>query len=307
MSETADLAQGVQSAQRVQREPVTCAYGRASVVFPLSVSAAPALALLEATSQLPAWPAQVQGYTTSLTSEAGACSVRMVLKSLATDLEQGNYAVALQAAGFPGWIPGLGNTRKLDDGRMGLEVVVLGRADSKHAAVTYLAEDTLAAFLPLSEGLSEARVRVLQPRLMKQLADCPGQWLRDRLLKLANCVEEAYGAADSEAGASARLREELLSAGLVFVPAGEEKVSHADKGQRISAAELGYWQEEADIGHRCAGSMDGFLAEFLAAMGRHVTITDVVRVCMCVCVCARFCVTLTYLSSGILLCMCGRW
>ena len=53
----------------------------------------------------------------------------------------------------------------------------------------------------------------------------------------------------------------LQSAGLSFVRVAEEKVSHADKGQRISAAELGYWQEEADIGHRCAGSMDGRFAE----------------------------------------------
>ena len=232
------------------KDTVTCSYGRASAVFPLSVSAAPAVALLKAASQAPAWRVEVQGYTTALTEEAGACSVRLAVTA---NLEPGNYAVALQAPGFPGWLPGLGNTRKLADGRLGLEVVVLARADSRHAAVTYLADETLRRLWPLGEP---GHVRVLLPRLMKQLADCPGQWLRDRLLKLANCVEERY---DSEPG-SGSLLEELRSAGLAFVQAEDEKVAHADEGQRISAAELGYWQEEADLGHRCAGSMDGFPA-----------------------------------------------
>lgn len=142
---------------------------------------------------------------------------------------------------------------------MGMEVVVLGRADSHFSAVTYLAEETLATLLP--EGLEGAEICVLQPRLMKQLADCPGQWLRDRLLKLANSVEESYDSQSSgqeEAiAARARLQQVLQLAGLNFVRVAEETVSHADRGQRISAAELGYWQEEADIGHRCAGSMDG--------------------------------------------------
>ena len=252
------------AAETRARAPVVCANGKASVVFPLSLSAAPALALLEAASRVSARSVQIQGYTTPLTAEAGACSVRMVLDS-SVEMEQGNYAVALRAPGFSGWLPGLGNTRKLKSGGMGMEVVVLGRADSHFAAVTYLAEETLASLLP--EGLESegAEIRVLQPRLMKQLADCPGQWLRDRLLKLANCVEESYESQSSgqeEAiSAQARLQQMLQSAGLSFVRVAEEKVSHADKGQRISAAELGYWQEEADIGHRCAGSMDGRFAE----------------------------------------------
>ena len=252
------------AAEARARPPVICANGKASVVFPLSLSAAPAMALLEAASRVSAWPVQVRGYTTALTSEAGACSVRMVLDSSAA-LEQGNYAVALRAPGFSGWLPGLGNTRKLQSGGvgMGMEVVVLGRADSQFSAVTYLAEETLATLLP--EGLEGAEICVLQPRLMKQLADCPGQWLRDRLLKLANSVEESYDSQSSgqeEAiAARARLQQMLQLAGLNFVRVAEETVSHADRGQRISAAELGYWQEEADIGHRCAGSMDGSFAQ----------------------------------------------
>ena len=234
------------------REAVTCSYGKASVVFPLSISAAPAEALLDSTKHAPAWPAEVRGYTTSLTTEAGACSVRVALET-SDVLEQGNYAVALQAPGFSGWLPGLGNTRKLGSKCLGFEVVVLARADSLHSAVTYLAEDVLAALFPRG---ATARIRVLQPRLMKQLADCPGQWLRDRLLKLANCVEERHDLAEHFAGP--RLQRELESAGLRFMRGAKgETVSHADRGQRISEAELGYWQEEADLGHRCAGSMEG--------------------------------------------------
>lgn len=81
---------------------------------------------------------------------------------------------------------------------------------------------------------------------MKQLADCPGQWLRDRLLHLADRLDTLPGGTALPA---------LQAAGLRF-EGPEVSVAHADRGQRISAAELGYWQEEAEKGHRCAGSME---------------------------------------------------
>ena len=86
-------------------------------------------------------------------------------------------------------------------------------------------------------------------RLIKPLADCPGQWLRDRLLLLADQL-------NSSQGGTVALRPALEAAGLSF-EGPEEAVAHADRGQRVSALELGYWQEEAEKGHRCAGGMEG--------------------------------------------------
>lgn len=223
---------------------VPCTYGRASAVFPLSLSIS-AAAKMFATEVATESTARVTGYTTGLTWEAGASSIRFQLSSFSS----GNVAVLLQSK--RGWLPGLGNAKPLD-GRCGLEVVVLARPDRAFTALTYLPEAVLQQLWPVGTIL---RVKVLSPApLMKPLSDCPGQWLRDRLLHLCDRLNGAVG--DAIDAAVAKLRAELRTAGL-RVEGVEETVAHADRGQRVSHEELGYWQEEADKGHRCAGSMEG--------------------------------------------------
>lgn len=246
-------------AEEAMLSEVSCAFGKASAVFPLTIPASAALGLVGAAAekQSEACEAEVTGYTTPLTTEAGACSVRFALPR-GVDLPLGNYAVAVKPVGRSGWLPGLGNTKLHKDGSLGVEVVVLARADVDFKAVMYLPEEALASLWPC--GQRGACVRVVQPLLMKQLADCPGQWLRDRLLKLSSRVEDLY---DNERiglqDASSSLRNMLSAAGLRFnsLPQKSTPVGPADMGDRISRAELGFWQEEAHIGNRCAGSMDG--------------------------------------------------
>ena len=86
------------------------------------------------------------GYSTRLTQEAGACSVRLKLPGL---VEEGNLAVALRHA--KGWLPGLGNTKRLKSS-MGLEVVVMGRANLGFSQLTYLPEQTLMELWPLGSS-----------------------------------------------------------------------------------------------------------------------------------------------------------
>lgn len=225
---------------------VPCTYGRASAVFPLSLSISAAAKML-ATEVATESTARVTGYTTGLTWEAGASSIRFQLSSFSS----GNVAVLLQSK--RGWLPGLGNAKPLD-GQCGLEVVVLARPDRAFTALTYLPDAVLQQLWPVETML---RVKVLSPApLMKPLSDCPGQWLRDRLLHLCDRLNGGDGAATADAAASAALRAQLRAAGL-RVEGVEETVAHADRGRRVSQEELGYWQEEADKGHRCAGSMEG--------------------------------------------------
>lgn len=232
-----------------------CMYGKASLVFPLSVSAHTALGVLAAAEDVPAIGADVIGYTTPLTSEAGACSVRLALqRSHGFQCAPGNYAVAVRAEGFDGWLPGLANTKQTDMDLL-MEVVVLGRPDKQFGAVMYLPEDTLTALWPCSSRC--AHVRLLQPMLLTQLSDCPGQWLRDRLLKLADMLEVRFrtGAFSTPAILSKKLQ--LAGLRLLDTLPDSVIVGPADRGARVDEQELGYWKEEMDHGHRCAGSMDG--------------------------------------------------
>lgn len=235
---------------------IQCPYGKASLCFPLAVSGKCALGLL-AKAPDEVICADVLGYTTPLTREAGACSVRIALQLLpkvAIEFPPGSYAVVLRARGRAGWLPGLANTKHVKDGLL-LEVVVLGRPDARLRAVMYLPEAVLAALWPCGAGLAE--VQVLRPALLPQMADCPGQWLRDRLLKLADMLEDNF-----QAEASKDLLDETLTAaglrlGDASVGTGAEAVLPADTGARTDKQELGYWKEEMDYGHLVAASMDG--------------------------------------------------
>jgi len=233
----------------------SCPFGKASLVFPLSITGNAALGALPATEGAPAVRADVIGYSTPLIVEAGACSVRLKLQEPgAINHSPGNYLVALRSDKFEGWLPGLGNTKHTQDGLL-LEVVVLARPDKKFSAVMYLPSQTLQALWPC--GALGAHVRLVEPLLMPQMSDCPGQWLRDRLLKLAYMLEVRFG--DGEPSRSGPLQEMLQSAGLHMVDASADSmfVGPADGGARVDDQELGYWKEEMDHGHKCAGSMDG--------------------------------------------------
>lgn len=228
----------------------TCPYGKASLVFPLSIPAATGLGIVAAAEGLSkaAAKADVVGYTTSKVRGAGACSLRLALPS-GFDLPPGNYVATLRAKGHVGWLAGLANTRHSDTG-IGLEVVVMGRPDQKLRDLMYLPDSTIQELWPKGPGATE--VRVLEPVLAKQQADCPEQWLRDRLLKLADMLSE-----DSRFKASGDLLTSLESAGLRMVVGPTETVGPSDSGARIDGEELGYWKEEMDIGHRCGATMDG--------------------------------------------------
>lgn len=250
-----------------------CPYGKASLVFPLSIPAETSLGIIAAASSLSKAKvrADVVGYTTSKVRAAGACSLRLALSPGSLDLAPGNYVATVRAKGHDGWLVGLANTQHSAAGakqfsRMecqclnffgkntrhvtGLEVVVMARPDHMHRDLMYLPDATIQALWPLGQAATE--VQVLEPLLLKQLADCPEQWLRDRLLKLADMLSE-----DPRFKASGDLLTSLESAGLRMIDGPTSGVGPHDAGNRIDPEELGYWNEEMDIGHRCGATMDG--------------------------------------------------
>lgn len=241
-----------------------CPYGRASVCFPLTVSARAALSALAAAEGLPITEAEVAGYTTEKTRAAGAASVRLHLlgdgAAGSVSWQQGAHLTALRATSGGGWLLGLAGTRRPQEGLPpGLELVVMARPDQKFGSLMYLPEETLRALMP--EG-SRVELRAVRPLLPVQ-HDCPEQWLRDRLLKLADIVEVAFSA--SPAGGPSppqeKVSQALQQAGLLLMQdaTGLQQLPTlpADTGNRVSPAELGYWEEEMRLNARCAASMEG--------------------------------------------------
>lgn len=180
-----------------------------------------------------------------------------LLAPLSRPLEQGSYLVSLRAPNQKGWLLGLAGTRPRIDGPPdGLEVVVLARPDLRCTALMYLPEETLETLAPIGQ---KVQLRALRPLLPVQ-HDCPEQWLRDRLLKLADMVEVAFSEGHS-APQPEVIREALQSAGLHVVGKTSAKtelpILPADAGNRVSEEELGYWNEEMRLNTRCAASMEG--------------------------------------------------
>lgn len=235
-----------------------CQYGRASLVFPMSIPVEAALCVLAASDGLAVAAAEVAGHTTEKTRAAGAETVRLVLRGERDcGVEQGAHLVAVRAAGRDGWLPGLAGTRRQDDGSpLGLEIVLLARLDAKFKNVMFLPESTLRELMPMG---SAVEVRFVQ-RMLPVQHDCPEQWLRDRLLRLANMVEESFVDASREVTARDEIRGALHRAGLRFeVEAGGGKscVPPADTGNRVSEEELGFWDEEARLNTRCGTYQSG--------------------------------------------------
>lgn len=229
----------------------TCPYGKASLVFPLTIPARTGLGIVAAAESMSkaAVEANVVGYTTSKVRGAGAHSLRLAFSNGSLDIAPGNYAAALRVKGYSGWFAGLANTHH-SDAQLSLEVIVMGRPDKKLKDLMYLPDTTIQALWP--EGQATAEVRVLEPLLLEQVADCPEPWLRDRLLKLADMLSK-----DVRFNASGDLLASLQSAGLQMIAGPTKSVGAADSGDRVDRMELGYWQEEMDVGHRCDGGMNG--------------------------------------------------
>eukprot|EP00929_Paragymnodinium_shiwhaense_P060366 TRINITY_DN30158_c1_g3_i7.p1 TRINITY_DN30158_c1_g3~~TRINITY_DN30158_c1_g3_i7.p1 ORF type:complete len:281 (-),score=48.87 TRINITY_DN30158_c1_g3_i7:115-957(-) len=264
----------------------SCSYGKPSLTFPLSIPAATALALLEASGSQPVATADVTGHGTFKTRAAGAESVRLhvrIAEALATDHsfcrpEPGAHLVALRPQGQEQWLLGLAGTQagqEADCPSLATEVVVLARPDKACSRFTYLPERTLRSLFPVASGDSPGTCGFRFLRYLKPTQrDCPEQWLRDRLLKLADMVEESVPVQQAPALSGARVRAALAGAGLAiderspeavvfpadFAEEGEgdaEAVPSGKHPSRISEEELGYWNEEMRLGNRCAGSMDG--------------------------------------------------
>lgn len=278
---------------------VNCPFGKASMVFPLAASAEAAslvVALAEheaggsvsAGDPLLALPdltvetegkrclkAQVTGYTTEKSRAAGASTVRVKVETSSCGDEAdrhallaGAHTICIRKEGGPGgWLPGLAGATGLADGSLGLEVVVLARPDRLFDRVMYLPESVLRSLFPEEDGACvEIRVfRTLEPTMQ----DCPEQWLRDRLLRLADKMETRYE--KERHVVFARLdgdgvqdpRDWLARAGLrpvqddtAVILDGIGIAPPADADDRVSPGELGYWQEEADLNARCGAGVD---------------------------------------------------
>lgn len=233
---------------------VECPYGKASICFPLSISRAAALGALDAQDE-GVLSAQVVGYTTQKTFEAGASSLRVKLNYNSMAPSPGAFLVAVRAPGCQGFVPGLAAPRcggaDRNSADCGFEIIIFGRPELTWSELMYLPEEVIRKLFP-----ADASVDV---RIVKSLApvqhDCPPQWLRDRLLRLADGVESMYSGGNADLS---KLRCTLENAGLRPVQKGEEYiVPPADVGKRFGEDELGYWTEEAKLNARCGASKEG--------------------------------------------------
>merc|ERR1740121_2742032 len=118
-----------------------------------------------------------------------------------------------------------------------MEVVVLARPNNALDTLMYLPEETMRELMPCG-GLLDLRMMQF---LLPVQHDCPEQWLRDRLLRLADLVEVAYSEATAEQPGEQEVREALERAGLRLGDFGDgrsDPALPADTGNRVSQEEL---------------------------------------------------------------------
>lgn len=260
----------------------SCKYGKASMCFPLKISRDAVLNVLGTPAEQ-SINTEVVGYTTQKTFEAGASSLRVRVTRNSTSLEPGAILVGVRAEGFEGFLPGLaaprcgGTEDSLKDG--GLEIVIFGRPDKNWEDVMYLPEEVLENLFPEGVSVEVQLIRALAPTQH----DCPPQWLRDRLLRLADGVDIAFADAKSpiENGA-VTLRRAIENAGIIasskdhteiFARQMSRQISRqvtesapmnrqttivppADYKDRVGEDELGYWNEEMRLNYRCGALLE---------------------------------------------------
>lgn len=241
---------------------VSCPCGKASLLFPLSIRRDAVLAVISQTEDEGHLNTEVVGYTTQKTFEAGANSLRVAVDSDSLAPAPGAHLVLVRASGQQGFLPGLAAPRcggAADDSKLdGLEIVVFGRPDSHYTAFMYLPENVLQELFPMG---TSAEIRMLK-LLMPVQHDCPPQWLRDRLLHLADKVVTAFSDERTIISPPSDLQIAFESAGLrLDHPGGDPIVGPADKGQRVGKEELGYWNEEMKLNTRCGASPGGDAAQ----------------------------------------------
>jgi hypothetical protein len=122
----------------------------------------------------------------------------------------------------------------------------------------YLPEDVLQNMFPATSSIELSFVRTLAP----VQHDCPPQWLRDRLLRLADGVDSSFApCVEGDRDNSRELQLLLERAGLILVQGDERSkygfVPPADAGKRVGEDELGYWNEEMNFTTRCGASIEG--------------------------------------------------
>jgi len=223
--------------------------------FPLAICRSSVSGVLDAPDE-GSVTAEVVGYTTQKTYEAGASSLRLKVHEDTVGLSLGHSLVAVKASGCAGFLPGIAAPRcgggQADDAEFGLEVVIFGRPDLAWSGLMYLPEDVNKRLFTLDSAV--------EVRFVKHLGqvqhDCPPQWLRDLLLRLADRVQTAF---TGERDSVAELQLAVWRAGLV--PRNEkveqELVAPADRGNRVGEDELGYWNEEMMLNTRCGASAEG--------------------------------------------------
>mmetsp|Transcript_94745 Transcript_94745/g.182020 ORF Transcript_94745/g.182020 Transcript_94745/m.182020 type:complete len:253 (-) Transcript_94745:212-970(-) len=233
---------------------VSCPFGKASLCFPLSLGRSAALGVLDADAE-GILCTDIVGYTTRKTFEAGAHSLRLTLQDGAYAPEPGAHLVVVRAKGCEGFLPGLAAPRcggnEADSVGKGMEVVIFGRSDKSWSSLMYLPEDVLQRLFPTGSTADLRFVKALAP----VQHDCPPQWLRDRLLRLADGVETTF-ACPRDTRQDLQLM--LERAGLLLTDSDKAyPVGPADEGQRVGEDELGYWNEEMKMNTRCGASIEG--------------------------------------------------
>jgi len=231
-------------------------YGKASVCFPLKISRASFLGAVDAQDQ-GRLSGEIAGFNTQKTYEAGAASIRIQVADGAITVPPGAHLVTIRAEGYRGFLPGLAASRcggkDTETAKIGLEIIPFGRPDNKWKDAMHMPENVLRDLFPDGSAV--------EVRFVKALAavqhDCPPQWLRDRLLRLADGVETDFSC-DSNRDNAGEFQAMLELAGLEpnSDHAADMRVLPADHGDRIGKDELGWWVEEMKLNPRCGATLE---------------------------------------------------
>merc|ERR1711965_704106 len=125
----------------------------------------------------------------------------------------GAFLVAVRAPGCQGFLPGLAAPRcggaDRNSAECGFEIIIFGRPELTWSELMYLPEEAIRKLYPVDASVDVRIVKSLAP----VQHDCPPQWLRDRLLRLADGVETDFSC-DSKRDNADEFRSMLELAGL---------------------------------------------------------------------------------------------
>ena len=190
-------------------------------IFPLHLTTTAAINISNTAAEHTS--CKVVGYCTTGTMEAGADSIRVQTASgNVLPVPFGSYCAAMRNPSRSSiFLPCLINilSKSLDK----CEGIMFGVPDENYTEFVAFKENEFKSFCEINGTVD---LKIIK-RLREPMADCPTQWLRDRLLHLSDdCIEEFDPNWPNSSTTQQQAKQFLASAGIFPTPSKRQQASN---------------------------------------------------------------------------------